>query len=102
MNEYIGVPYQVHSATSKAAAQAILPRAGTQRGRVYSHIKAAGINGCTDEEVQIALGIRVQSETARRVELTQSGFVVNSGRTRRTESDRQATVWVATSQGSLQ
>jgi hypothetical protein len=96
MSEYIGAPYQSHS-TSKEAAKSILPKVGTQRHAVMEFIRTQGIKGATDEEVQTALNLRVQSETPRRVELVRDGLVHDSGSTRQTSSDKPATVWVASS-----
>jgi len=55
-----------------------------------------GAHGGTDEEAQLALGLKPQSETPRRVELVRLLLVRDSGRRRRTSSGRSATVWAVT------
>ncbi|MEV8615675.1 hypothetical protein AB0383_48620 [Amycolatopsis sp. NPDC051373] len=82
--------------TSAAAAAAIAPRIGTQRGTVLTAIVDAG--GLTD--VQIAKRCRISPNSARprRLELVESGHVVDSGRTRK-HGGRAHVVWVATPEG---
>lgn len=89
------VPYAKGSATSEAAAEAIKPKAGSQRARVYAFILGRGEYGATDEEIQAALGISESSVRPRRGELREAGLIHDSGRTRPTRSGGQATVWVA-------
>src|SRR5208282_5505814 len=45
-------PSQPHSATSRAAAELILPKAGTLRRKVYDFIAGCGPRGATDDEMQ--------------------------------------------------
>lgn len=89
----VGIPYVPGSATSKAAAYSMLPIAGTMRARVFDVIKA-GVDGATDEEIEIALGGKHQSVSARRRELVLGGHIVDSGRTRINKSGRDSTVWI--------
>lgn len=86
---------QAHSATSKAAAQAAESVSPTQRQLVHSLIALAGERGLTDEEIQTASDLNPSTERPRRVELVDAGFVMDSGRTRKTSSGRNAVVWVA-------
>lgn len=88
-------PYQSHSPTSIAAAQEILPDAGTLRFAVYECIRGAGQRGCTDEEVQTILAMNPSTQRPRRVELVNKGLVWDSKAQRRTRSGRNAVVWVA-------
>ena len=88
-------PYQPHSATSKAAAAGIEPKAGTLRAGVLAALRGAGAGGGTDEQIQHWLGLDPSTARPRRVELVQAGLVRDSGQTRLTRSGRQATVWVA-------
>lgn len=82
--------------TTRAAAESMKGVSGRQRLRVLRAIEAAGRRGMTDEEVCDELGINPSSERPRRGELLDSGLITESGKTRRTKSGRQATVWVAT------
>jgi hypothetical protein len=77
------------------AAISIQSRRETLREQVYNHIYNHGTHGATDEEVQDQLNMNPSTQRPRRVELVRAGFVVDSGFTRRTTSNRQATVWVA-------
>lgn len=87
---------QEHSEPSKEAARHIEPKRHALRVAVYQAFLAAR-DGMTDEEMQDALGMEGSTERPRRVELVESGAVIDSGRTRSTKSGRQATVWVAVS-----
>lgn len=88
-------PYQHHSATSKSAAEAIEPRAGTQRSFVLDHLRDMEDCGATDEEIQNILPMSANSQRPRRQELVKAGLVVDSGRTRKTASFFDAVVWIA-------
>jgi hypothetical protein len=89
------LPAQRHSATSVAAAEAMKPSAAKQRADVLRAITAAGTAGLTDEECQKATGLNGSSQRPRRVELFTAGLVNHAGRTRKTDSGRDAAVWVA-------
>lgn len=88
-------PYQQHSATSKAAAERIEPRAGTQRAFVLDHLRDMEDCGATDEEMQRVIPMSANSQRPRRQELVKVGLVKDSGRTRKTASFFDAVVWVA-------
>ena len=88
-------PYQRHSATSKAAAVAIEPVAGTQRALILNEILLCEDFGCTDAHLQRVLVLSGDTVRPRRGELQKAGLIVDSGRTRKTSSGRAATVWVA-------
>lgn len=90
-------PCQRHSDTSRAAAEAIKPKAGTLRARVLANVVAKGGHGVTDEEGQAALGMNPNTYRPRRRELEQAGKVVDSGLRRPTHAGRKAVVWMATS-----
>jgi len=90
----IGKFQRNHPWTSRDAAIKHNGISGPQRIRIFNllwdHPK-----GLTDEEIQLRLDMKCQSETARRGELEKEYKVVrNSGRTRKTSSDRDAIVWV--------
>lgn len=88
-------PHQSHSETSTASANKIKDSARTLRFKVYAYIKKCGARGATDEEIQIALRMQLQTEVPRRRELIMKGLAVDSGIKRLTKSRRRATVWVA-------
>lgn len=87
--------------TSRAAYLSLGPESRTQAARIYAGIIAAGPGGLTDEEGQLALGVRVQSYTARRNELAADGLIVDSGRTRPTTSGRAAIVWTVSTAATM-
>lgn len=85
---------QMHSPTSIAAAQVILPKAGTLRRMVYDLIVLRGNAGATDDELQ-RWGLDPSTERPRRCELVEAGLVEDSGHRRKTRSGRLAVVWRA-------
>lgn len=93
-------PAQMHSDTSRDAAEAIRPEAANLRAKVYAAICNAGRDGLTDEEGIERTGLPPSTYRPRRVELVTGGMVVDSGRTRKTASGRKAGVWVATGGGN--
>lgn len=89
------LPYQPHSATSKAAAESARGEcSGKQRNRVLLAIRKS-LAGLTDEEGIARTAISPNAYRPRRGELVEMGFVRDSGKTRGTTSGRQATVWEA-------
>lgn len=91
------------ASTQRQAALLVTPRTGTQRGRVLDWIARAGANGATDEEIAEGLGMLANTERPRRVELEEQGWIVNSGRTRKTHaSGSAAVVWTLTDNGRMQ
>ena len=89
------LPYVRHSETSKAAAIAAEPNAGTQRARVLALLRGFPRNGFADHEVQQLLNMNPSTQRPRRVELVKAGLVVDTGKTRLTPSGKRAVVWVA-------
>lgn len=87
------LPFQAHSATSLAAAENMQSAACRQRTSVLLEFLKAGEKGLTDEECQLNLGLAGSSQRPRRCELVSKGLLKDSGRTRRTISGSQATVW---------
>jgi hypothetical protein len=82
--------------TSHAAAASAAPLTGRVRIEVLRALRAAGSDGLTDEELVARLshvatpsGVRT-----RRAELTERGWVHDSGLQRLTRSRRRAIVWV--------
>ena len=88
-------PAQQHSETSVAAAESIRPDTNRLRAVVLDAIRRAGADGLTDEEGIAATGIVASTYRQRRVECVQAGKVIDSGKTRKTASGRNAVVWVA-------
>lgn len=89
-----GCPPHENTDTSIAAALSMLSCARTLQGAVYRMIRARGPAGATDDEIERAMGLRHQTASARRRELVLLGTVRDSGKRRRTDSGRFATVWV--------
>lgn len=71
----------------------------TLRGLVYLAIRKAP-DGLTCDEVEILLGLRHQTASARVHELMRCGSIVEQGRKRRTRSGRNAVVWVSKERAS--
>lgn len=87
-------PFQRHSETSRLAAIAAYSFKTDLQKQVYEILEAS-TNGLTDEEMQMALYMDPNTQRPRRVELVRAGYVIDSGRKRRTRSGRLATVWAA-------
>lgn len=88
-------------ATELASAIAVYPRSGTQRRKVLDAIHAAGMAGLTDEEISNSLKMLANTERPRRVELEEGGWIMDSGKKRKTEaSGSDAVVWVLTEKGA--
>lgn len=64
------------------------------RLRVLTYILSRGEEGVIDQDGQTALGYGSQTYTPRRWELANDGRIVNSLRTRKTQFNRFAIVWV--------
>ena len=79
-----------HPATSKAAALAVAPKAGTQRRRV---LEAIASHPATDEELQARLAMSGNTERPRRVELVEGGWIRDSGARRPSMSGQESIVW---------
>jgi hypothetical protein len=82
-------------ATSQAAAEAMPERtAESLRRQIHDALLAIGETGYTDEEMQIGLGIKGNTQRPRRRELQEMGLVYPTDQTRPTLSGRKAVVWV--------
>lgn len=88
-------PYQRHSETSKAAAREIIEKLGKLEREVYDALKARGLRGATDQQLQYITGLKESTQRPRRVRLVELGLVYDSGERRQTHSGRSATVWCA-------
>jgi hypothetical protein len=92
----VALPAHQRTDTSVAAAVKIRDTAPRLRRLVYEYIAAQGQAGATDQECQEALGLASNTQGPRRIELTNSGHVRDSGQRRPTRSGRGAIVWIAT------
>ena len=92
--------YVSGSDTSKAAAESVASAVSNMRTQVLDFITSRA-QGATDDEIEVALGMRHQTASARRRDLVLSGLVQKSGARRETRSGRQATVWEATHKTDL-
>lgn len=80
--------------TQRQAAQKMLPRTGSIRGRVYEAIKFKGYDGMTDHEVEQYLGGKHQTISSSRRSLVLDGFIFDSGATRKNPEGFDCIVWV--------
>jgi len=86
-------PFQHGSETSRAAAVAIRPVAGTLRAWVLDTIES---EPCTDEEGVARTGMNPSTWRPRRVELLEAGLIREAGH-RPGRSGRLMAVWAAAS-----
>lgn len=99
-------PHVRGSETSYDAARQMDDKLNAWQDRVYRLIWVRGDRGATDEELIDALKASPSTVRPRRVELREKGLIVDSRKTRKTRSGRNAVVWVAKqnlgpSQGAL-
>lgn len=94
-------PFQGHSPTSRAAAEAMKPHAAGGRERVFATIRAT-LDGLTDEQGCDVTSMNPSTYRPRRIELTDSGLVVDSGRTQETRSGNRAVVWTVSEKVSTE
>ena len=92
MSSQVGLPFVARSETSKKAAESMILGSNAQRKRVYQWALTQR-QGFTDEEAINALKMNPSSFRPRRGELVTGSLLRDSGRTRATQSGRQATVW---------
>jgi hypothetical protein len=85
-------PYQLHSRTSKVAAEAMAPKALTKREKLLAYLKLFP-DGLTDEQMQVFMPANTQRP--RRVELLAAHLIEKADYTRATLSGEQACVWKA-------
>ena len=65
------------------------------RGIALKAIKLCGLHGMTCDELELKLGMRHQTASARVSELKRIGSIFDSGQRRATRSGRKAAVWLA-------
>jgi predicted transcriptional regulator len=93
--KYPDVPGHEDAATSKAAAASVARTAASMRTKVFRAILEAGYAGMTCNEIEIALGMRHQTASARVRELFLLADINDWHLVRKTRSGRNATVWFA-------
>lgn len=80
--------------TSLAAAESVRATLNSMQAEVLRFIKGRGEYGATCEEVEIGLGMKHQTASARVRELRAKGRIEKSGRKRLTTSNRNAVVYL--------
>ena len=94
-------PFQAGSLPSEAAAEEIADQAMTQRAQVLAFINSRGLQGATDKEIQLALGMTVSTQVPRRRALVLKGQVKDAGFCRMSTTGRMATVWVSANEPEI-
>jgi hypothetical protein len=95
-SQRIEPPYARGSETSQAAAASVEPHVNRLEQVVLTAIQFAGLHGMTCDEVEESQALSHQTASARINGLASRRIIMDSGRRRRTRSERQAVVWVAT------
>lgn len=85
--------------TSKDAAASLSAKALKTQHLALLTAYSAAPDGLTNEQVELALGMRAQSVSPRRGELAEAGLVVAVGK-RKTTSNREAEVFAITLAGT--
>lgn len=99
MSKQEPLPFVVGSDTSREAAESLVDALPQLQSLVYGFIRGRGLGGATCDEVEVGLGLRHQTASARVYELANKGLIIDSGLRRRTRSGRRAAVYVATGVG---
>lgn len=86
-------PWATGSDTSLAAAESI--DAGKLCQLVYRTIYEKKLKGITCDEIEVELGMRHQTASARVNDLMRGNHIIDSSKRRPTRSGRKAVVWVA-------
>jgi hypothetical protein len=82
--------------TSREAAVAAEPRAGTWRRAVLDYIRSRGEEGATRDETCAALGLGGNTVRPRFLECEKAGWIRNTGTTRLNVRGYKTEVYVAT------
>ena len=80
--------------TSAEARESIADQIGSIEQTVLQAIVARGIGGATCDEIEVELGMRHQTVSARFTKLAQDGKIEDTGWRRKTRSGRKAIVWI--------
>ena len=89
----ISLPYAPGSETSREASEKAEGTAEAGRARVLSLLRRQG--AMTLQQIEDALGWNGNTVRPRRKELESAGLVVDSGKTAKTKSGRNAVLWEA-------
>lgn len=81
-------------ATSRKAAEKVLPKTGTLRKQVYDFLVQRGDFGATDQEMEVILGISGNTIRPTRISLMDDGWIVDSQKVRRNEAGNECVVWI--------
>jgi hypothetical protein len=92
-------PSAAGSDTSAAAAASVKKKLGGLHRQIYKLVKERGLDGCTCDEVEQLLDLRHQTASARIRELRDKKKLIDTGRRRRTRSNRPAAVYIVPSAG---
>lgn len=83
------------NAESAEANDSIAAVKPTLRKRVVEYVRSRGTDGATSDEIEVALGMRHQTASARITEAKQLGLLEKTGTRRPTRSGHSAAVLVA-------
>jgi hypothetical protein len=86
-------PRVKRSKTSAAAGDSVEPSLASMEGQVLELFRMRAAHGCTDDEIEVELGMKHQTASARRRTLELKGFIVLSAMERPTRSGRMAGVY---------
>jgi predicted transcriptional regulator len=89
----VPAPFARGSETSEEAARSVEVDARTLRGIVLAFIRGRGERGATCDEIEVELGLRHQTASARIRELVQADYLADRQARRSTRSGRRAVVW---------
>ncbi len=84
-----------HPKTSHDAVKKARMTSGSHRKKIFDLIKRHREMGLCDHEIIDLTGLSPNTARPTRISLMKDGFVVNSGRTRKTPEGNDAIVWIA-------
>jgi len=84
-----------HPQTSRDAVKKARMTSGSRRKTIFDLIKRHREMGLCDHEIIDLTGLSPNTARPTRISLMKDGFVVNSGRTRKTPEGNDAIVWIA-------
>jgi len=91
-DEYVGLPYASGSETSMEAAKKSAGSKKTMRDRVAIFEFICGSNGVSDDDIDVALGLGLNTIHARRRELQLHGLIFPRGKGF-TRKNKRAVLW---------
>lgn len=81
--------------TSDEAWESFIPVSSVMDRRIMATLDAAGLHGCTCDEIEAATGSKHQAVSGNLRHLVERGCVYDTGRKRKIRSGRTAMVWVS-------